>query len=121
MHYQFYRIDLPLVKLRVHINNTQHQLIEMAHGYEKIIEKILAETPPEYEYYKNEAIIKLLSHIWDLYRDGGKIRSFSFHCGKIFIHNVNLFLAVSFWKDFLDAVMKKWKSGMMGRHCNVKR
>jgi glycosyltransferase involved in cell wall biosynthesis len=109
MHYRFYKIDLPLVKLRVHSSNTQSRLVDMAHGYEKIIEKIIAEIPPENKYYRNEAIIKLWSHIWDLYRDGGNRRGFFLYFGRMLLHHATLYLSVDFWKDFLKLLGKRWK------------
>jgi glycosyltransferase involved in cell wall biosynthesis len=101
-HYRFHKIDLPLVKLRVHVENTQDRLGTMAKGYETILWKIWRqETPPKSAGYKNEAIIKLLAQIASLHRQDHNLRRFFWFCGRSLLEKSNWFLAWGFWRDFL--------------------
>lgn len=106
-HCTFHKIDLPLVKFRVHTENTQGKLSMMAKGYETIMRKISKDTPSEFDYYKNEAIIKLLSKIANLYRNDGRLLSFFILCGKSIFYRPNWILTFSFWRDFLRLSAKR--------------
>lgn len=106
-HCEFHKIDLPLVKFRIHIENTQGKFSMMAKGYETIIGRISKDTPSEFDYYKNEAIIKLLSKIAALYRHDGKLFSFFILCGRSVFHKPNWILTYGFWRDFLRLSAKK--------------
>ncbi len=106
-YYQFYKIDLPLVKFRIHGGNTQQNAGAMAKGWEMTIEKILNDTPPEFEYYKNEAIIKTLSQIASLYRQDGRLFSFFSFCVKSFLNRSSWILRHSLWWDLMRLSLKK--------------
>lgn len=106
-HCAFYKIDLPLVKFRVHTENTQGKFSMMAKGYETIMRKISKDTPPEFGYYKNEAIIRLLSKIANLYRNDGRLLSFFILCGKSVFYKPNWILTFGFWRDFLRLSAEK--------------
>jgi hypothetical protein len=99
--YGFYKIDLPLLKFRIHGANTQVNSSMMAGGYEAIIERVCKNTPAEFEYYKNVAIIKLLSKIATLYRHDGNLIRFFIFCGKSVFYRPNWILTHRFWSDFL--------------------
>lgn len=106
-YYKFYRIDLPLVKFRIHIGNTQQDRSAMAKGWEITIRKISIDTPPEFEYYKNEAIIKNLAKIVFLYKQDGRLgRLFAF-CGKSIFQRPNWILTYGFWRDLIKLYLKK--------------
>ncbi|MDY6836573.1 MAG: glycosyltransferase [Thermodesulfobacteriota bacterium] len=100
--YRFQKIDLPLVKLRVHIENTQDRLSAMAKGYETILWKIWRQgTPPESASYKNEAIIKLLAQIASLYKQDHNLWRFFWFCGRSALERSNWFLTWTFWQAFM--------------------
>jgi glycosyltransferase involved in cell wall biosynthesis len=105
--YVFHKIDLPLVRFRIHFGNTQGKLSMMAKGYETIIRKVSEDTPSEFHHYKNEAIIKLLSKVAALYRNDGKLFSFFIFCGKSMFCKPNWMIKYSFWRDFLRLSAKK--------------
>lgn len=106
-YYGFHKIDLPLVKIRIHADNTQRDPITMAKGWEVTIGKISLETPPEFEYYKYEAIAKILSQIASLYwHDRKPYRFFSF-CVKSVFQRPNWMLRYGFWRDFLRLSLKR--------------
>jgi glycosyltransferase involved in cell wall biosynthesis len=107
-HYTFHKITAPLVKLRIHPNNTQGRLSIMAEGYEIILNKISQHTPAQFEYYKNQAIIKLLSKIAGLYRDGGQMHSFLFFCGKCVLRRQKWITDYNFWRDFVRLAKQKY-------------
>jgi glycosyltransferase involved in cell wall biosynthesis len=107
-YYNFHKIDLPLVKVRIHDNNTQRELTTMAKGWETIIRKISQDTPPEIEYYKNEAIIKNLSQVASLYRQNGQLHHFFSFCAKSIFHRPNWILRYDFWRDLLTLSLRKY-------------
>ena len=107
-YYGFHKIDLPLVKFRIHPKNTQHNAGAMAKGWEVIVNKISQDTPPHFEYYRNEAIIKILFHIASLYRQDGQMYSFFIFCAKSVFHRPNWILRFAFWRDLVRlALIKK--------------
>lgn len=116
-YYQFHQIDLPLVKFRVHGGNTQHNASSMATGWEITIEKISGDTPPRFEYYKNEAIMKILSQIASLYRQDGQLCRFFGFCAKSLFHRPNWVLRYSFWRDALRLAIEKYF--VKRPHCQV--
>jgi len=106
-YYKFYKIDLPLVRFRVHGENTQNDAGAMARGWEITIEKISRDTPPEFEYYKNEAIIKNLSQVASLYRRAGQLNSFFAFCAKSAFRRPHWILKFGFWTDLVKLSLKK--------------
>lgn len=107
-YYKFHKIDMPLVRIRIHPENTQHNPSVMAKGWEVTISKISLETPPQFEYYKYEAIIKILSQIANLYWQDRRLhRLFSF-CAKSFFHKPNWILTYGFWKNLARLSLKKY-------------
>ena len=106
-YYKFYKVDLPLVRFRIHGDNTQHNSSAMAKGWEITIRKISGDTPPEFEYYKNEAIIKNLAQIARLYRQDGRIYRFIIFCAKSICHRPNWILRYAFWQDLVRLSLKK--------------
>jgi glycosyltransferase involved in cell wall biosynthesis len=106
-YYPFDRIDQPLVKFRIHQGSTQNNATAMAKGWEMIIKKILRDTPPEFQYYKNEAIIKNLSQIARLYKHEHRIDRFFFFCIKSLFHRPNWILQCAFWRDLVRLSLKK--------------
>lgn len=106
-YYGFYKINLPLVKIRIHGDNTQRDPITMAKGWEATIRKISVDTPPEFEYYRDEAIAKILSQIAGLYwRDHRPYRLFSF-CVKSVFQRPHWVLRYGFWRQFLRLSVKR--------------
>ncbi len=103
----FHKIDLPLVKFRIHPGNTQHNASQMAKGWETIIEKLSQDTPPDYEYYRNEAIIRILSRIAALYWQDGRLHSFLSFCVKSLFHRQKWLLRYGFWLDLVKLSLKK--------------
>ena len=118
-YYQFHQIDLPLVKFRVHGGNTQHNASSMARGWEITIEKILRDTPPRFEYYKNEAIVKILSQMARLYRQDGQLWRFFCFCSKSLFHRPNWVLRYGFWRDALRLAIEKYF--VKGPNCKATR
>jgi glycosyltransferase involved in cell wall biosynthesis len=112
-YHNFYKIDLPLVKFRIHDRNTQHNASAMAKGWEIIIEKISRDTPREFEHYKNEAIIKILSQIVKLYRQDGRLRSFFSFCAKSVSQRPNWILTYGFWRDLLTLTWTRIFKGVI--------
>ena len=108
-HFQFHKIDLPLVKIRIHDNNTQHELTTMARGWEITIRKIVGDTPPEFEYYKDEAIIRILSNIASLYRQDGRLCSFFSFCATSVFHRPNWIFRCGFWRNLVRLSLKKYR------------
>lgn len=106
-YYEFCKIDLPLVKFRIHGGNTQHNSCAMARGWETIIGKISRNTPPEFEYYKNEAIIKNLTQIARLYKQDGQVHKFLYFCAKSFFHRPNWILKYDFWSELVRLSAKR--------------
>lgn len=106
-HFQFSKIDMQLVRLTVHVDNTQCQLSAMAKGYETIIRKICESTPPEHKYYRNEAIIRLLSRIANSYRCDGRLHLFFLFCVKAIFQQPNWIAKPYFWLDFLRLSLKR--------------
>ena len=107
-YYKFVKIDIPLVKVRIHRDNTQRDATAMAKGWEATISKISRDTPPEFEYYKHEAIIKLLSKIASLYRQDSRFHSFFSFCIKSVFHRPNWILRYDFWQDLLKLSIEKY-------------
>jgi glycosyltransferase involved in cell wall biosynthesis len=107
-HYKFHKIDSVLVKIRIHEDNTQRDLSAMAKGWEATICKISRDTPPEFEYYKNEAIVKLLSKIASLYKQDSRFYSFFSFCIKSVFHRPNWILKYGFWQDVLKLTILKY-------------
>jgi glycosyltransferase involved in cell wall biosynthesis len=107
-YYKFHKIDLQLVKIRIHRDNTQRNPSAMAKGWETTIHKILESTPPEFEYYKYEATIKILSKIASLYRLDGRPHSFCAFCAKSILHRPNWILTGRFWYCLLRLTAKKY-------------
>ncbi len=106
-YYKFYKIDLPLVRFRVHPENTQSDSSAMARGWEITIEKILQDTPPEFEYYKNQAIIKNLAHIARLYWQDRRLDRLLAFCTKLFFQRPHQVLRYSFCKDLMRLCLAK--------------
>jgi glycosyltransferase involved in cell wall biosynthesis len=97
---RFHKIDLPLVKLRIHPSNTQGGRSEMAKGYQKILWKICRENIPfESRRYRNEAIVKLLAQIASLYRQDHSRGRTILLCGKCLATNIHCLLTMTFWYD----------------------
>jgi len=106
-HYEFHKIDLPLVKVRIHGDNTQGRLMTMAKGWEKTISKISRDTPHEFEYYKNEAIIKNLFQIASLYKQDGRLYRFLVFCIKSIFDRPNWILTYSFLRDLVKVSLSR--------------
>ena len=106
-YYEFRKIDVPLVKFRIHGDNTQHNASAMAKGWEITIRKISEDIPPDFEYYKNEAIAKNLSQIAGLYRQDRRLHRFFSFCAKSVFHRPNWILRYGFWRDALRLTLKK--------------
>jgi glycosyltransferase involved in cell wall biosynthesis len=106
-HFNFRKIDAPLLEFRIHPDNTQRNLVTMAKGYEMIVSKVAKDTPWKYKYYKNEAIIKLSSKIADLYWHGGKPGAFFGFVSNCLFRRTRYLTKPSFWKDFLRLFLKK--------------
>jgi glycosyltransferase involved in cell wall biosynthesis len=98
-YYTFHKIELPLVKFRIHPESTQVNVTAMANGWEATIAKISRNTPPQFAYYKNEAIIKILSEIAHLYKSGGRLNRFFYFCVKSVFDRPNWILRYAFWRD----------------------
>lgn len=110
-HYKFYKIDLPLVRFRIHAGNTQHNASAMAKGWESIIRKISRDTPADFQYYKNEAIIKIISQVACLYRQDGRLFGFFPFCVRSIYNGTNWVFSYGFWRDLARISLKKvWKS-----------
>ena len=107
-YYDFHKINLPLVKFRIHAGNTQHNTSAIAKGWEIMIEKISQDTPPEFQYYKNEAIIKNLSQVASLYRRAGQLHSFFAFCAKSVVQRPNWILTYGFWRDLVRLSLRKY-------------
>ncbi|MDY6987490.1 MAG: glycosyltransferase [Thermodesulfobacteriota bacterium] len=107
---EFYKIDLPLLKFRVHEGNTQQNADVMAKGWEITIGKICRDTPPEFEYYKNEAIVKNLSQIASLYRQGGRFYKFFSFCAKSLMYRSSWILAPGFWMTLMRLCFNRVRS-----------
>ncbi len=110
-YYEFCKIDLPLVKFRIHGGNTQHNAGAMAKGWEITTRKISREIPHEFEYYRNEAIIKNLSRIASLYRQEGRLYSFFAFCAKSIFDRPNWILKSGFWRDLVRLSFRKYAKG----------
>lgn len=98
-YYNFHKIELPLVKFRIHGGNTQNNASETAKGWEITIKKLSQDTPPNYEYYKNEAIIKILFRIATLYWQDRQPYSFFSFCAKSLFDRKNWILRPALWMD----------------------
>jgi glycosyltransferase involved in cell wall biosynthesis len=107
-HYNFHKINLPLARIRIHGDSTQRDASAMAKGWETTISKISRDTPPEFGYYKHEAIIKLLSQIANLYRQDGRLHCFFSFCAKSVFHRPNWLLTYGFWKNLVRLSLKKY-------------
>jgi len=107
-YYKFHKIDVRLVKIRIHGENTQRNPSAMAKGWESTIRKILEYTPPEFEYYKYEAIVKLLSKIAAVYKLDGRPHSFCAFCAKSALYRPNWILRRRFWYDLLKLTARKY-------------
>jgi glycosyltransferase involved in cell wall biosynthesis len=105
--YKFYRIDEPLVKFRVHGENTQGDASAMAKGWERTIRKITRDTPGKFAYYKNEAIIKNLSQIACLYREDRQLYRFFVFCMKSIFDRPNWILKYSLWRQLIRSALKR--------------
>ncbi len=108
-HCRFHKIELPLLQFRIHTGNTQCKLSLMAKGYETIINKVCRDTPPQFKYYKNEAIIKLLSKIASLYAQDRNLRSFMLFCVRSVFQELHWIIGVSFWLDFFRLSKEKYR------------
>lgn len=117
-YYEFYKIDLPSVRFRIHGDNTQHNAGAMAKGWEITIRKISEDTPPDFEYYKNQAIIRNLSQIARLYKEDGQLRRFFSFCVKAVFHRHNWILRYGFWYDLARLTLRKAKMRVYG--CRVR-
>jgi len=100
-YHRFHKIDLPLVKIRMHGENSQSDLTLMAQGWETTINRISHDTPSEFEYYKYEAILKILSQTLSLYREAGCTHCFLSFCAKSAFRRPNWILRIGFWWDLL--------------------
>lgn len=105
-HYKFHKIDSVLVKIRIHEDNTQRDLSAMAKGWEATICKISGDTPPEFEYYKHEAIIKILSQLASLYWQDRRPHRLFFFCARSVFQRPNWILNYGFWKRFLSLSLR---------------
>lgn len=101
MHCDFHKINAPLVLFRLHGGNTQGQSVAMAKGWEITIKKIMDECPSAYLYYRNEAIIKLLSQIFALYSASGRTRDFYAFCLRSVSARPNWILKAGFWQELI--------------------
>jgi glycosyltransferase involved in cell wall biosynthesis len=108
-YYTFHKIELPLVKFRIHPGSTQVKAFAMAKGWETTIKKISRDTPSEFKYYKNEAIIKILSQIAHLYRRDGRLDRFFLFCVGSFFHRPNWILRYAFWRDLARLCCERGK------------
>lgn len=106
-YYEFHKIDLPLVKVRIHGDNTQAEFSTMAKGWEVTISKISQDTPPEFEYYKYEAIIKVLSKIAALRKQDARLRSFFSFFTRSLFHRPNWILTFGLWQALLRLTLQK--------------
>ncbi len=106
-YHNFHKIELTLTKFRIHAGNTQHNASAMAEGWEIIINKISQDTPPDFEYYKNEAIIKILFRVGDLYSQDGQLHRFFSFCAKSIFHGQKWILTCAFWKELVRMCMRK--------------
>ena len=106
-HYGFFKIDVPLVKVRIHEDNTQRNLAAMAKGWEATISKISRDTPQQFDYYKYEAIIKILSQIASLYRQDDRLHRFFSFCAKSLFHRPNWILRYDFWRELVRLTLTK--------------
>jgi len=107
-HVRFHEIEEPLVKIRIHPDNTQHDLARMASGWEVTVFKILTETPPEFDYYKDEAIIKLLSKIASLYLENHNPHRFFLFCAKSVFRRPSWIVRAAFWKKLFQLFLEKY-------------
>lgn len=106
-YYGFHKIDLPLVKIRIHGDNTQRDPITMAKGWEATISKISLDTPPEFEYYKDEAIVKILSQVARLYWQDHRLHRLLLFCVKSVFQRPNWLLKYGFWRQFLRSSLRR--------------
>jgi glycosyltransferase involved in cell wall biosynthesis len=106
-YYNFYKIDVPLVKFRIHAENTQHNASAMAKGWEITVRKISQDTPSEFQYYKNEAIVKILSQIASLYIQVRRPHRFFSFCAKSIFDKSKWILTYGFWKDLLRVFLRR--------------
>jgi glycosyltransferase involved in cell wall biosynthesis len=102
--YEFREIRSPLVKIRIHRDNTQGDLMTMAKGWEATIGKIWKETPLEYAYYREEATIRILRRIVELYWRSGIGARFLFYCFNAALHEPRWVLKLAFWKKLIQLV-----------------
>ncbi|MDY6950923.1 MAG: glycosyltransferase [Thermodesulfobacteriota bacterium] len=107
-YYPFHAIASPLVRFRVHDTNTQRNASAMARGWETIVKKISAETPSRFDYYKNEAIVRILAQIAGLYRQDGRIERFLLFLGRSLFSKPNWLLRLSFWRDLFRLYSEKY-------------
>jgi glycosyltransferase involved in cell wall biosynthesis len=118
-YYKFYKIDLPLVRFRIHTGSTQHDAAAMAKGWETTIRKIAEDTPAEFTYYKNQAIAKNLVQIAHLYASGGQLHRFFSFCVKAVFHRPNWILRYGFWRALLRLVAERKHSSSCRLHVGV--
>ena len=107
-YYKFHKIDVPLVKVRIHSYNTQRDCSTMARGWEVTIRKILHDTPPEFQYYKDEAIVKLLTEIAKLYRQDYRLDRFFSFCARSVFQKPNWILRWDFWRNAFRMMAEKY-------------
>jgi glycosyltransferase involved in cell wall biosynthesis len=96
-YYGFKKVDLPLVKIRLHDDNSQSDLALMAKGWETTIRKIWNDTPSRYAYYRDEATIKLLSKIARCYWQSSRRRAFFWFLMKAVMSEPKWPLRPSLW------------------------
>jgi glycosyltransferase involved in cell wall biosynthesis len=108
--FKLHKIDLPLVKFRIHGENTQSHGSLMAKGWETILRKISENTPAEFQYYKNEAIVKILAKIASLYYKDRRLGAFSLFCIKSAFDRPNWLIRRGFWEDLLRLSVAKVKA-----------
>lgn len=108
-HCRFHRINSLQLQFRIHARNTQCRLSLMAKGYETLIRKMCHDTPPQFEYYRNEATIKLLYKIATLYTQDGNYHSFLLFCFKAVFQEPRWIIGLSFWKDLLRLSKEKYR------------
>jgi len=107
-YYEFRKIDLPLVKIRIHGENTQTGFATMARGWETTICKISKDTPPEFEYYKYEAIIKILSMLAGLSKRDARLPSFFSFLARSLFQRPNWVLTLGLWQALLRLSRQKY-------------
>lgn len=107
-HYGFHKIDSPLVRVRIHKDNTQRHAAGMAKGWEITIEKISRDTPAQFAHYKYEAIVKNLSQIAALYHRAGESHRFLYFCARSLFQRPNWIFQWGFWRELSRLSLRRY-------------